>query len=256
MHLIHKPLKQQLRSNDPLHGIFIGFADTYAAEICAGAGFDWVLIDAEHTIFDLRTILHHLQAIAAHQVPAIVRPPSSDPVFIKQLLDAGVQTLLIPMVETAEEARMLVKAMRYPPEGIRGVGAGLARAAQWNRTPDYMKQANQEMCLIVQVESVKGLENLEEIVKVEGVDSVFIGPADLAASMGYVGEMHHPKVMATIDDALKSIRAHGKAAGVLALDAETIERYTAAGANLIAVGSDVVMLAAATERLARSLKTG
>lgn len=154
-------------------GLWLGLADPICAEICAGAGFDWVLIDGEHAPNDVRSILAQLQAVAPHPVHPIVRPVSGDVQLIKQLLDIGAQTLLVPMVETAEQAKLLVSAMRYPPAGIRGVGAALARASQWNRVTDYLHLANDQMCLLVQVETRLGLDNLDAIARVEGVDGVF-----------------------------------------------------------------------------------
>ena len=164
-----------------------GLADPVCAEICAGAGFDWLVIDGEHAPNDVRSVLAQLQAVAPYPVHPVVRPLSGDVNLIKQMLDIGAQTLLIPMVESAAQARQLVSAMRYPPEGIRGIGAALARAARWDRIPNYVHEANAQMCLLVQVETRKGLENLEAIAGVEGVDGVFIGPADLSAAMGHPG---------------------------------------------------------------------
>ncbi|MEY4905473.1 MAG: hypothetical protein RLZZ292_3288 [Bacteroidota bacterium] len=230
--------------------------DTYVAEILAGAGFDWVLIDAEHAPFDLPTIVHQLQAMAAFGVPVLVRPPKGDSVIIKQLLDAGVQTLVVPMVETAEQAAYLYQAMQYPPKGIRGVGTAMARAAQWNRTNDYFKTADENMCLIVQVESVKGIESLDAILAVEGVEGVFIGPADLAASMGQLGNPNHPTVKAAIETTLKKIRAANKIAGIMATAKPTADLYIAQGANMVAVAIDTLMLVKATQDVVAAYKQG
>src|SRR5580658_4883904 len=193
MELKKNTFKAALESGDREQiGLWLGLADPICAEICAGAGFDWLLIDGEHAPNDVRSVLAQLQAVAPYRARPVVRPVSGDVNLIKQLLDIGAQTLLIPMVESAGQARQLVSAMRYPPEGIRGVGAALARAARWDRIPDFVHKANAEMCLLVQVESRKGLDSLEAIAAVEGVDGVFIGPADLAASMGYPGNPRHP----------------------------------------------------------------
>ena len=178
----------------PLIGLWAGLADPVCLEICAGAGFDWLLIDGEHAPNDVRSVLAQLQAVAPYPVHPVVRPLSGDVNLIKQMLDIGAQTLLIPMVESAAQARQLVSAVRYPPEGIRGIGAALARAARWDRIPNYVHEANAQMCLLVQVETRKGLENLEAIAGVEGVDGVFIGPADLSAAMGHPGNPRHPEM--------------------------------------------------------------
>lgn len=242
--------KQSLSATKPMFGLWMGIPDTTVAEIGAGAGFDWVLIDAEHGPFDLTSVLHHLQAIESHPVSTIVRPVEGQTALIKQYLDIGVQTLLIPMVDTAEQAEHLVQASYYPPMGIRGLGTSMARAANWNRTPDYLQRANEEICLIVQIESVEGLKNIDEIVALEGVDAVFIGPSDLSASMGYIGNPGHPEVVSAIEGAFKTIIAAGKHAGVLAVTKELVETYVAANASFIGVGVDAALLANATKQLA------
>ncbi len=168
-------------------GFWLALASPYSAEVCATSGFDWLLIDGEHAPNDVPTILSQLQAIAPYPPQVLVRPPVGDPNLIKQLLDIGVQTLLVPMVDTAEQAKAIVAATRYPPAGIRGVGGALARASRWNAIPDYLNKANAEICVIVQVESVTAIKNLDAIAAVEGVDAVFIGPSDLAATMGHLG---------------------------------------------------------------------
>lgn len=235
-------------------GLWLGLADGYSAEICAGAGFDWLLIDGEHAPNDLRTILDQLRAIAPYPSTPVVRPVDKDPAKIKQLLDIGAPTLLVPMVETAEEAKALVAATRYPPKGIRGVGTALARASGWNRDAGYTARADDDVCLLVQVENRLGLENLEAIASVEGVDGVFIGPADLAGALGHLGNPAHPEVQAIIADALKTIAHLGKAPGILAATPELTTAYRDAGAVFIAVGVDTVLLARATSTLAASYK--
>src|SRR5574343_1960644 len=207
--------KSALRAGRDQIGLWLGLGETFSAEICAGAGFDWLLIDAEHGPHDLRTILAQLQAIAPYASQPVVRPPQGDHVLIKQLLETGVQTLLIPMVDTTEQARGLVQAMRYPPAGIRGVGSALARASRWGRIGDYMERANGEMCLLVQVETRTGYDNLDEILAVDGVDGVFFGAADLAASCGLLGQSNHPQIVDMIVDGLRRVAAGGKAGGVL-----------------------------------------
>ncbi len=238
----------------PQIGLWVGLADPVGAEICAGAGFDWVLIDGEHAPNDVRSVLAQLQAVAPYPVHAVVRPLTGDVNLIKQLLDIGAQTLLIPMVESAEQARQLVSAMRYPPAGIRGIGAALARAARWDRIPDYVHHANAEMCLLVQVETRKGLENLETIAAVDGVDGVFIGPADLSAAMGHPGNPRHPEMHELIQDTIRRIVATGKAAGILTTDETLARRHLQLGCSFIAVGIDIALLKKTTEDLARKFK--
>lgn len=241
--------KKRLLAGQPQYGLWLGLSHTISAEICAGAGFDWLLVDAEHGPNDLRSILAQLQIIAAYPSHPVVRPPDGDPVFIKQLLETGVQTLMIPMVETAEQAEQLVMAMRYPPHGIRGVGSALARASRWGRIGNYMREANDEMCLIVQVETKAGLDKLDAIQAVDGVDGVFFGAADLAASVGLLGQADHPDVVRLIEDGLRKVSANGKWGGVLCGNKILIRRYEDAGARFVAVGVDSMLLSGATSAL-------
>jgi len=243
------PFKAALQADRRQIGLWLSMANPYCAEICGSTGFDWVLIDGEHSPNDLRSILGQLQALAAHPVHAVVRPPAGETYMIKQLLDIGAQTLLVPMVDTAEQARQLVAAVRYPPEGIRGVGARLARASSFNAQADYLRIANDRTCLLVQIESVAGLENLDEIARVEGVDGVFIGPSDLSAALGYIGNAAHPNVQAVIADALARIAAAGKPSGILSLNPDEGQRYIDQGARFIAVGADVALLTQAARAL-------
>jgi 4-hydroxy-2-oxoheptanedioate aldolase len=195
-----------------------------------------------------------LQAAAPYPVQLLVRPMSHDPALIKQYLDAGAQTLLLPLVDTAAQAQGLVRAVRYPPEGIRGVAASLARAAHWNGIKDYVRHANAETCLVVQVETRQGLDNLEAILAVEGVDAVFIGPADLAASLGHIGEAGHPEVKVAIENALRRIAATGKAAGVFVTDPALALHFRGCGASFIAVGGDTTLLRGAAVTLASNFR--
>jgi 4-hydroxy-2-oxoheptanedioate aldolase len=248
--------KQRLLAGELQYGLWLGLSEIFSAEICAGAGFDWLLIDAEHGPNDLRTIFAQLQAIAPYASQPVVRPPQGDHVLIKQLLETGVQTLLIPMVESAVQAAHLVEAMRYPPQGIRGVGSSIARASRWGRIGDYAEEANGQMCLLVQVETRAGIEQLDAILAVEGVDGVFFGAADLAASFGLLGQPNHPDVVAMIEHGLTRVAARGKAGGVLCGERDLVNRYRAAGARFIAVGVDSMLLAAATSSLCAAYKTG
>jgi len=250
MDILHNSFKRALREGPPQIGLWLGLADPYAAEICAGAGFDWVLIDGEHVPNHLRTMLAQLQAVAAYPVHPVVRPAWNDPVEIKQILETGAQTLLVPMVQSAQEAVAAVAAVRYPPQGVRGVGSSLARSSRWGRIPDYLKRANDEMCVLVQIETPQGMAELDAILALEGVDGVFIGPADLSANMGHLGNPGHPEVAAAIDDAIVRIARAGKAPGILYSDVAKARHFIELGARFVAVGVDATLLARAAEKLA------
>ncbi len=237
-------------------GLWLSMAEAYSAEICATAGFDWLLIDGEHGPNDVRSLLAQLRAVAPYASHAVVRSVNGDPALIKQLLDIGVQTLLVPMVDTAEQAATLLAATRYAPQGMRGVGAGIARASRWGLRRDYLDHANDEVCLLVQAETVTALANLEAICAVDGVDGVFVGPADLAASMGHRGRPGHAEVQAAVDDAIRRIVASGKAAGTITPDPALARHCFELGASFVAVGTDVTLLAQATRRLAAEFGLG
>lgn len=243
--------KQRLARGERVIGCWAGFADPYATEVLGTAGFDWLVIDGEHAPNDLRSIMAQLVALKGSASHPVVRLPMGEAWAIKQVLDAGAQTLLIPMVDSADQARELVRAMRYPPHGIRGAGAALARASNFSGIPDYVATANDQMCLLVQVETRAGQAALDEILTVEGVDGVFIGPADLAADMGYPGNSAAPEVAEAIRDALARIGASDKASGILAVDDATTRQYADWGAQFLAVGIDVVMLARAARDMVR-----
>ncbi|MBH2940659.1 4-hydroxy-2-oxoheptanedioate aldolase [Serratia marcescens] len=248
--------KRALQEKRPQIGLWLGLCSSYSAELLAGAGFDWLLIDGEHAPNNVQTVLGQLQAVAPYPSQPVVRPPWNDAVIIKQLLDVGAQTLLIPMIQNAEQARDAVRATRYPPHGVRGVGSALARASRWNRVPDYLQQADEQMCVLVQIETREAVKNLDAILQVEGVDGVFIGPADLSADMGFAGNPQHPEVQRTIDDAIARIRAAGKAPGILLANKALAQRYLEAGALFVAVGVDTTLLARAAEALADEFKQG
>ncbi|WP_414474768.1 4-hydroxy-2-oxoheptanedioate aldolase [Microvirga sp. M2] len=245
----HNAFKAALRTGRPQIGLWLALASPYVAEICAGAGYDWLLIDAEHGPNDVPLLAAQLQAVAASASHPVVRVPIGEAWIIKQVLDIGAQTLLIPMVESAEQARALVRATRYPPEGMRGVGAALARASHYNRLPDYLQSANEQICLLLQVESRAGLAAIEEIAAIDGVDGIFVGPADLAADMGFLGDPGAPEVQAAVIDGLRRSLACGKAAGILTADQELAKSYVELGASFVAIGSDVGVLAGGTSRL-------
>jgi 4-hydroxy-2-oxoheptanedioate aldolase len=245
--------KRALREGRQQIGLWCSLPGAYVAEAVAGSGFDWLLFDTEHSPTDPLSVLPQLQAVEPYDVSAVVRPASNDPVLIKRILDLGAQSLLIPYVQNADEARAAVRAMRYPPEGIRGV-AGLTRATRFGRIPGYAKIAAEQLCLLVQIETEQALGNLESIAAVDGVDGVFIGPADLAASLGIAGELGNPKLIAKIEDALRRIRACGKPAGILTPDNAFAARCIELGTLFTAVGVDAGILARGTEKLAQQFR--
>lgn len=243
------PFKDKLLAHQPMTGLWVALGHPVAAEIAAGSGFDWILIDGEHAPNDIPLILSQLQASAALPAHAVVRLPVGEAWLIKQALDIGAQNLLIPMVETAEQADLIARACLYPPEGYRGIGSSLARASNYNRVKDYLHTANDGICLIVQIESRAALSNIEAIAATPGVTALFIGPADLAADMGHLGNSSHPDVVAAVDDAIARIRAAGKPAGIMITDLALARRFRDAGASLVAIGSDVTLLTAAMDDL-------
>ena len=234
----------------PLAGMWVCSGSPLVAELCAGSGLDWLLVDAEHSPNGLESVLGPLQAIHGYPVHTLVRPPANDTVLIKQYLDLGVQNLLIPMVNSTAEAEAAVAATRYPPHGVRGVGSALARAARWNRVPDYLARAGETISVTVQIESTAAVEAVEDILKVDGVDAIFLGPSDLAASMGLLGQQEHGEVRAAVEHCLAAAKAAGKPAGVNAFNPATAHHYVAAGADFILVGADVALLARGSEALA------
>lgn len=248
--------KQNLVQHKPQFGIWVAMANPVVAEVCAGAGYDWMLIDGEHGPNDIPSIHAQLQAAAAQATHPVVRLPIGESWLIKQALDIGAQSLLIPMIETAEQAEQVVKAAKYPPQGIRGVGAGLGRATNYSRVDNYLTTANDEICMILQIESRKGIANLDAITTLEGVDAVFLGPADLGADMGYLGQSGVADVEDTVVAAIKRIRELGKPAGVMTYDQAFAHRCHAAGASLVAFVSDVQLLTEAASRELTGFKAG
>ncbi|MDO5494445.1 MAG: aldolase/citrate lyase family protein [bacterium] len=237
------------RLGRPLIGIWVCSGSPLVAEICAGSGADWLFFDAEHSPNDVVTLLPQLQAAAGYPVVSVARPPLNDTAVIKQFLDTGVTTLIVPMVDTAEQAEAAARAVAYPPAGVRGVGSALARSGRWNRVPDYLPNARESLTLVVQIESVTAVENLEAIAAVEGVDALFVGPSDLAASMGLIGQQNDPRIEEAVLRAIEVGHAHGKLVGVNAFAQASAKRYLEAGADFISVGADVSILARGTEAL-------
>jgi 4-hydroxy-2-oxoheptanedioate aldolase len=248
MELPQNAFKRALKASRTQIGLWSSLSSNYTVEIIAGAGFDWILLDMEHSPNDLESLLTQLQAAAPYPASAVVRVPWNDMVTIKRVLDAGAQSLLIPYVCTPEEAKAAVAATRYPPAGVRGV-AGTTRASRFGRVKDYARRAHEEICVLVQVETRGALEQLEAICAVEGVDGVFIGPADLHASLGYTGETANPAVMPKIEEAMRRIRECGKAPGYLSPVEADAKKMLAAGALFCAVGADTGILARGAEAL-------
>ena len=246
--------KKRLKAGEQQIGFWLGMGSANAAEIAGGAGFDWLLIDGEHGPNDITSLLAQMHALQGSNSSPVIRPVVGENWMLKQILDIGCQTILVPMVDTAEQARELVRAVNYPPTGVRGVGAALARASYHNRTSDYLQTANDEVCLLVQIETQKGLANLDEILQVEGIDGVFIGPADMAADMGYLGKPAAPEVQKAVQGGLHKIVAAGMPAGILMAIPELVEKYLEIGATFVAVGTDVTSFAGATDALANKWK--
>jgi len=253
MELPRNGFKRALVRGETQIGLWSSLSSNYSVEVIAGAGFDWLLLDMEHSPNDLESLLAQLQAAAPYATHPVVRVPWNDMVSIKRVLDVGAQSLLVPYVSSAAEARSAVSFTRYPPQGARGV-AGTTRATRFGRIKDYARRAHEEICVLVQVETQSALDNIEAICAIEGVDGVFIGPADLHASLGYPGEIANPKVKPLIDEAVRRIRKAGKAPGILTPSEDDARHWLECGALFVAVGADVGILARGVEALAQKFK--
>ncbi|WP_438353638.1 HpcH/HpaI aldolase family protein [Microbacterium sp. CJ88] len=240
----------------PLAGMWVCSGSPLVAEICAGAGLDWLLIDMEHSPNGLESTLAQLQAVAAYPSTAVVRVPDGDVVTMKRVLDLGAQNVLVPMVSSVAEAEDVVRAVHYPPRGVRGVGSALARSGRWNRVDGYLEDAADHVSLFVQIETAEGVSAAAGIAAVEGVDGVFVGPSDLAASMGVLGRQTDPGVVAAVRRAFDAVRAAGKPVGVNAFDPAVAQEYVDAGASFVLVGADVALLARGSEALAARWSAG
>jgi 4-hydroxy-2-oxoheptanedioate aldolase len=247
-------LKDRLASGPALLGLWQALANGYTAEICARAGYDWLLFDAEHAPNTAQTLLAQLQAVSSFPVEAVIRVPSGDPVSIKHALDLGCTTLLVPMVDTAEQAAAIVAACRYPPEGIRGVASATARATGFGTDAAYLREAASRITLIVQIESSAALANIDAIAATPGIDALFIGPADLAASLGHLGNPAHPDVQAAIVHAKQRIDAAGKPAGIFALSAQDARQRIDERFRFISIGTDIGLLLKGAQALIASVK--
>jgi 4-hydroxy-2-oxoheptanedioate aldolase len=236
-------------------GLWSSLASNIAADILSDSCFDWILLDTEHSPNEIPDVLGQLQAAERGSASLIVRPAWNDAVLIKRVLDIGAQSVLVPYVQNVEEARRAVAAVRYPTAGIRGVAAA-ARASRYGRIPDYLKKADAEICLLVQVETHTALDQLEAIAGVEGVDGVFIGPSDLSASFGHIGNPQHPEMQKLLQDSVDRLKKVGKPAGILTTNEEEARRYIGWGYTFVAVGSDVGLLARGADALAKRFKGG
>ena len=248
--------KAGLESGETQFGIWLSIPDKTVAEMMAGAGFDWLLVDHEHGPFDFRDVMSHLQAMAPYDVAPIVRPVDGNAALLKKFCDIGAQSFIVPMIDTAEQAADVVSAVKYPPAGRRGLGTSMARAARWNTVPGYLNDANDEICVIVQAESVTAIDNLEAIANTAGVDGVFIGPSDLSASMGHGGDVTQPAVDEAVCAGLATIRATGKHAGLLCLDESEVPRYVDCGADFVGIGVDTLLLGNSARSLAAQFRSG
>jgi 4-hydroxy-2-oxoheptanedioate aldolase len=245
--------KQAIAKGERQVGVWSALASPIVAEILAGAGFDWLVIDGEHAPNDISTLVPQLQAARGSTAEPVFRVPWNDMVVMKRALDVGARTLIVPFVQNAEEARRAAAAMLYPPHGVRGV-AVVVRGSDFGRVPNYLQNAHLDTCLLVQLETRAALNEIEAIAKVEGVDGIFIGPSDLAADMGHLGNNKHPDVQAAIKDAADRIRAAGKPAGTLVANVEDAERMFDWGFNFVAAAIDVALLARNAEAVAARLK--
>lgn len=245
--------KRAILADERQIGLWSHLSSHVTVEILANSGFDWLLLDMEHSPNEFTMIHSQLQAMTGGTAHPIVRPPWNDMVLLKRLLDIGVQTFLIPYIENAEQARAAVSYTRYPPHGMRGY-SGAPRASGFGRIKDYPKHCEAELCVLVQIETREALDNIEEIAAVEGVDGLFIGPGDLSAALGHIGNPKHPDVVAVIEDAIRRIRACGKPVGILSADNQLAQHYIDKGCNYIAVGGDLGLLVQASEALAKKFK--
>lgn len=243
--------RARLASSDrALVGMWACSGSPLVTEVAAGSGLDWLLIDMEHSANTLESVLLQLQAAAAYPIAPLVRVAANDTVAIKQVLDLGAQNIIVPMVSSAAEAQAAVAATRYPPEGVRGVGSALARSARWNRVDRYLQESAEHTSLTVQIETAAGVEAAAEIAAIDGIDAVFVGPSDLSASMGLLGQQTHPSVVVAVEHVFSAVQAAGKPVGVNAFDPVAADAYIASGADFVAVGADVALLARASEALA------
>jgi len=249
MDLTINHFKRALQDRKIQYGLRVGLPDPICAEIAASAGYDWLMIDAEHAPFTIRDIQTYLSVIASYPVAPVVRPTGGTGALLGQLLDVGAQTIMVPMVDSADEARQIVRTLMFPPIGVRGAGVSVTRAARWKNVSDYIARANDEICLVVQAETVNAMQNIEGIASVDGVDAVFFGPSDLAASMGYPGQAECEEVVAQIEKGIDMVLSVNKAAGVFASSLELANHYLEKGVSFICIGADTSLLSGAAADL-------
>ena len=242
MNAVENTFKQKLLTGDPTLGLWCCINDTQVSEIIACADYDWIVLEAEHSPNTLPNLLHQLQAVSSYNINPIVRPPSDDPIFIKQILELGAQTILIPVVESKDQAEKIVKATRYPPEGIRGMGSIMGRSGRWGNTENYVKTANDNICIIAMIETKKGIDNIDEILSVNGIDAVFFGPNDLSASLGVIDKVLDEKVVDAIKKGIAAASTAKKASGVLTVNLEMMKEYADLGARILGIGIDTLVL--------------
>lgn len=242
--------RQLAAAQRTLYGGWICSGSPVVAEIMAGAGLDWLLIDMEHAPNGLQSVMAQLHAVSGYDTTPVVRVPAGETTTVKQVLDLGAQNILVPMVSTAQQAEEVAAMATYPPHGVRGIGSALARSARWNRVQGYLQEAERHVSVFVQIETAEGVANAAEIAAVDGIDGVFLGPSDLSASMGLIGQQTHPDVVAAVKESFAAIIAAGKPAGVNAFDPEAARDYVSAGARWVLVGADVALVARGSEKLA------
>ena len=253
MEMQHNKFKKALKEGRLQIGLWSSLCSTIAAQVLGDSGFDWIVIDGEHAPNELPDIVAQMQALAGTHASAVVRPAWLDTVVMKRMLDAGAQTIIVPYVQNADQAKLAVASVRYPPAGIRGV-APVIRASHYGRVDNYLKLADAQMCVLVQVETKEALANLESIAQVDGVDGVFIGPSDLAASLGHIGNPAHADVQAALHDAVTRLKALGKPAGILTSNQDEARRYIDWGYTFVAVGSDINVLRFGADALVKNFK--
>lgn len=242
MKVVENTFKKKLLSENPVIGLWSCITDSQSAEIIACAGYDWVVLEAEHSPNTLPNLLHQLQALEAYDIDAIVRPQSDDPVLIKQILELGARSILIPVVESRQQAENIVKATRYPPEGIRGMGSIMGRSGRWGAIENYVQTANEHICIIAMIETKRGIDNINEILAVDGIDAVFFGPNDLSASLGVIDQVLNDKVIDAIKVGISAAKDAKKPSGVLTVNLEMMKEYADLGARILGIGIDTLIL--------------
>lgn len=246
--------KRNLREGKKQYGLWLSLDSPMATEIVAGSGYDWLLLDLEHNCIDLSSVVNHLRAAKGGTAEVVVRLPWNDPVVFKRLLDLGVRSFMVPLVQSAEEAHAAVAATRYPPHGIRGAAAN-TRASSFNRITDYFENTHENICIVVQIETVRAVDAIAEIGAVDGVDGLFVGPSDLSASMGLAGKAALPQVKEMITKALGLIKKTGKAPGLLNFVPPDARSWVQAGFQFVAVGADGAIVARRSESLLQEIKS-